>query len=106
MRSIFTSVAGRCMFSQKHLLKVGQGSYALGLEPFLELALLDVLEPDAGVDGAVDDRLRDVHSDANGLVVGRLHAVVLRELVDLRKISSGIVERSSVRTWILPNSPT
>lgn len=52
-------------------------------EPFFQLDHLDVLESDAGVDGAVDDGFGYVHSAADGGVVVRGHAVVLGEFVDL-----------------------
>ena len=56
---------------------------ALGSEPLLQLDHLDVLEADARVDGAGDDALGHVHADAHGGVVGRGHAVVGRQLVEL-----------------------
>jgi hypothetical protein len=63
-------------------LNVGSGA-ALRLEPLLKLNHLNVLETDTGVDIAVDDGLGDIHAAADGGVVGRGHAVVLGELVDL-----------------------
>lgn len=55
----------------------------LGSEPLLQLDHLDVLEADAGVDGAGDDALGHVHADAHGGVVGGGHAVVGGQLVEL-----------------------
>lgn len=52
-------------------------------EPFLELDHLDVLEANAGIDLAGDDGASYVHADANGFVVGGLHAVVGGELIEL-----------------------
>lgn len=56
---------------------------ALGGEPLLKLDHLDVLKSDAGIDGALDDGLGDVHAAADGSVLVGSHAVVSGELVDL-----------------------
>lgn len=56
---------------------------ALSGEPLLELDHLDVLQTDAGIDGALDDGLGDVHAAAHGGVLVGRHAVVRCQLVDL-----------------------
>ncbi|OSS51148.1 hypothetical protein B5807_04240 [Epicoccum nigrum] len=56
---------------------------ALGREPLLQLDHLHVLEADAGVDGARGDALGHVHAHAHRRVVGRGHAVVRGQLVEL-----------------------
>lgn len=56
---------------------------SVGGEPLLKLDHLDVLKTDTGIDLSVDDGLGDVHSAADGGVVGRGHSVVLGELIDL-----------------------
>jgi hypothetical protein len=67
---------------QKQHLDVGLGP-VLASKPFFELDHLHVLEADAGVDLAVDDGAGDVHAAAYGGIVGRRHAVVRGELIDL-----------------------
>ena len=59
------------------------GGTSLGLEPLLKLNHLDVLETDSSIEFAVDDGPGNVHSAADGSVVGRGHAVVLGKLIDL-----------------------
>lgn len=59
------------------------GLAAARLEPLLELHHLHVLEPDARVDGPVDDALGHVHAHAHRSVVRWRHAVVRRQLVEL-----------------------
>lgn len=63
-------------------LDVGLGP-ALGSEPLLKLDHLDVLQTNAGVNGALDNGLGDVHAAAHGGVVVGGHAVVRGQLVDL-----------------------
>lgn len=52
-------------------------------EPLFELDHLDVLESDAGMDAALDDRLGDVHSASDCLVVSGLHAIMLGQFINL-----------------------
>lgn len=63
-------------------LHVGLGP-ALAREPLLQLHHLHVLQPDARVDLAANDRLGDVHAAPDRGVVVRRHAVVRGQLVNL-----------------------
>jgi hypothetical protein len=56
---------------------------SLAGEPLLKLDHLHVLKFNAGVNAALDDRLRDVHSTSNGFAVSGLHAIVLCQLINL-----------------------
>lgn len=63
-------------------LDIGLGP-ALRFEPMFKLNHLDVLEADAGVDGAFDNGFGDVHATADSRVVGWGHAVMGGQFVDL-----------------------
>jgi hypothetical protein len=57
--------------------------FALRGEVLGQFDHLDVFETDARVDGAVDDGFGDVHTAADGGVVGGCHTVMGGEFVDL-----------------------
>lgn len=75
---------------------------------------LDVLEPNGGVNTAIDDGLGGVHADTDRGVVLWLHAKVARESISkTKKVNAQFIAgfpRSNHAThssiWILPNSPT
>ena len=104
----------RQLINPEHL-HIRSGSSLAG-EPLLELNHLNILQSDAGVNAAFDDRLGDVHSTSDGLVVSRLHPVVLCQFINLdlfQDVSSCCIHmhRIMVRSEIphsrtFPNSPT
>ena len=97
----------RQLINPEHL-HIRSGSSLAG-EPLLELDHLNILQSDAGVNAALDDPLGDVHSTSDGLVVGRLHPVVLCQFINLdlfQDVSSCYIHmhRIMVRSEI-PHSP-
>src|SRR5690349_12097833 len=79
--TMYSSIKDYLLVNPQHL-DIGTRT-SLSSKPLLKLNHLDILETNSSVNALLDNCLGNVHATTHSLIIGRLHAIVFGQLINL-----------------------